>query len=156
MASSHHCEFAVTERPSLGNHVIRCQWLVVLLIISFVPEPVSAPQRKDVSWILVDSGSSMYAGMNRNIEFLGTKQVRCQPSNQTTAMIKWDVATVRFPIASVRRLTMQGNKSGLRGGALLHRKQERDEDGVGGTRHLLLAETEDLDWWRGQQVAVHH
>ena len=48
--------------------------------------------------------------MNHRIEFDGTKQVRCQLDNQTPATIKWDVATVRVPIASVRRLTMQGNK----------------------------------------------
>ena len=34
--------------------------------------------------------------MNHRVEFLGTKQ-----DNQTTAMIKWDVATVQFPLASV-------------------------------------------------------
>ena len=47
--------------------------------------------------------------MNHKIEILGTKQVRHQLHNQTRAIMKWDVATVRFPIASVRRLKMQGN-----------------------------------------------
>ena len=36
--------------------------------------------------------------------------MRCQLDNQTRATIKWDVATFRFPIASVRRLTIQGAK----------------------------------------------
>ena len=48
--------------------------------------------------------------MNRKIEFLGTKQVRYQLDDGTTAMIMWHVVSVRIPIASVRRLTMQGNK----------------------------------------------
>ena len=55
------------------------------------------------------AGKSAGAGMNQKTGLTGTKQVSCQLDNQMTAMIKWDVATVRFPIASVRRLTMQGN-----------------------------------------------
>ena len=50
------------------------------------------------------------SGMNHTIEFLGTKQVTYQIENQTTAMINWGVATVGFPIASVRRRMMQCNK----------------------------------------------
>ena len=45
--------------------------------------------------------------MNHKVEFISTKQVGFQLDNQKTKMIKWDVATVPFPIASVRRLTMQ-------------------------------------------------
>ena len=37
--------------------------------------------------------------MNHEIEFVSTKQVRHQLDNRTEAIIKWDVATVRFPIA---------------------------------------------------------
>ena len=48
--------------------------------------------------------------MNDKIDFLSAKQVRDQLDNPTTATIKWDVPTVRFPIASDRRLTIQGNK----------------------------------------------
>ena len=43
-------------------------------------------------------------------QFLATTQVRYQLDNQTTATIMSNVATVLFPIASVRRLTRQGNK----------------------------------------------
>ena len=44
--------------------------------------------------------------MNRKIEFLGTKQVRYQLDDGTTAMIMWHVVSVHIPTASVRRLTM--------------------------------------------------
>ena len=50
------------------------------------------------------------ASMSHKIKFLGAKQVRYQLDNQTTAIIRWDIARVRCLIASVRRLTMQGNK----------------------------------------------
>ena len=48
--------------------------------------------------------------MNHKLEFIGTKQVSCQLDTQKTKMIKWDAATVQFQIASVRQLTMQGNR----------------------------------------------
>ena len=44
---------------------------------------------------------------------------------------------------------------GLRG-ALVQTQQEREEDGVCVTRQRLLAESEDLEWWSGQDVAVRH
>ena len=50
------------------------------------------------------------AGMHHKIEFFGTKQGRYRLDNPTSTMIKWDVATVLVPIASVRRMTMQGNE----------------------------------------------
>ena len=54
-------------------------------------------------------------------------------------MIKWDVASgtsrqSSFPIASVRRLTMQGIE-----------QRNGEEDGVGGTWQGPVAESEDLD-----------
>ena len=55
-------------------------------------------------------GVSTGVGANHTIELLVTKRVRKQLGNQTTAMIKWNVSTVRFPIASVRRLTIRCNK----------------------------------------------
>ena len=119
---------------------------------------MSALQENDVSWILVGSGSAVTAcppthaqeapiirwlervltgaGMNHKVELIGTKQVGFQLDNQKTKMIKWDVATVPFPIASVRRLTMQAN---------LVVFEEREEDGVGGTWQGPVAESEDLD-----------
>ena len=51
--------------------------------------------------------------MNHTIEFLGTMQVRNEIDIQTTATIKSNVAAERFQIASVRRLTMQGNRAGF-------------------------------------------
>ena len=54
------------------------------------------------------------ASINHKIKFINTKQVRYQLDNQTTAIIRWDIARVRFLIASVRRLTMQGNKVSTR------------------------------------------
>ena len=50
------------------------------------------------------------AGVHRKSEFIDPKHVSYQLDTQTKAMIKSDVATVRFPVASVRRLTMQGSK----------------------------------------------
>ena len=50
------------------------------------------------------------AGMHHKIEFFGTKQGRYRLDNPTSTMIKWDVATVLVPIASVRRMTMHGNE----------------------------------------------
>ena len=60
-------------------------------------------------------------------------------------MIKLGVATVRFPIASVRRLTMQGNRVFSEEKHSHIEKQEREEYGVGGTRQRLLAEGEDVE-----------
>ena len=96
------------------------------------------------------------AGTNHKTEFFGTKQVWYQFDNQTKAMIKWDVATVPFPIASVTRLTMQGNTVVLEEEQFVHRTQEREGDGVGGTRQRLLAVREYLEWLCGQQVAERH
>ena len=48
--------------------------------------------------------------MNHKVGFFITKPIRHQLDNQTTAMIKRDVATLLFPIAAVRPLTIQGNK----------------------------------------------
>ena len=51
------------------------------------------------------------------------------------------------PLRDLRRLTLQGNKSVRRGGALGHRRQEREQDGVGGTSQRLLAESERWVKW---------
>ena len=91
---SHDNVFAVTEKPSLGNHAVRWK-RVVLLIISLVQQPVSVLQESDVSRILVHSGSAVaacpathahevplirgpervltLAGMNHKKDFLGKK-----------------------------------------------------------------------------------
>ena len=88
---SHDNVFAVTEKPSLGNHAVRWK-RVVLLIISLVTQPVSVLQESDVSRILVHSGPAVaacpgtrsrganhpwprksVAGMNNMKEFLGKK-----------------------------------------------------------------------------------
>ena len=106
--SSHDFVFAGTDKPSLGNHAVRWWRLVVVLIVLLVQEPVSTLEEDDVSWVLVVPRSESIrgtervltgAGMNHEIEFVSTKQVRHQLDNRTEAMIKWDVATVRFPIA---------------------------------------------------------
>ena len=57
------------------------------------------------------------------IEIFGKHEVRHQFDNQTAAMIKWDVATVRFPM-----------------------------DGVGGARQHSFAESESLGWEGRQRV----
>ena len=44
--TSHDHVFAVTESTSLGNHADRWNRLVVLIVITFVQEPVSALQEK--------------------------------------------------------------------------------------------------------------
>ena len=122
-SNSHDYVIAVADSPRLDNHPNRWKMLVVLMVITFVQEPVSALQDNcDTSWILAFFGSAVTAcppthaeevpiirgservlpsgGMNHKIEILGTKQVRHQLDSRTTAMIKWDVATVRFPIAN--------------------------------------------------------
>ena len=57
--SSHDYLFAVMEKSRLGNHTVRCKRLVVLLIIFFVLEPMSALQENDVSldsrWLRISS-----------------------------------------------------------------------------------------------------
>ena len=60
-SSSHDHVFAVTERPRLGNHVIRWKRLVVFMMTTVVQVPVSTPPEYDVSWILVDSRSAVIA-----------------------------------------------------------------------------------------------
>ena len=77
--------------------------------------------------------------MNHEIEFLSTKQVRHQLDNRTEAMIKWDVATVRFPIArqlewSSKRSTRTSNTGTGSGRSLWYKVTSR-----------LLAESEDLE-----------
>ena len=57
--------------------------------------------------------------MNHKIEFLGMKQVSYQLDIQTTAMFKWDVATVRVPDCVSQTADDAGQQSVLRGGALV-------------------------------------
>ena len=119
------------------------------------------PKTNDVSWILVDSGSAVTlcplthaqevpvvrgpervftsVGRIHKTHLLGMKQVPHQLDDSTTAMIKW-------AIAPVRRLMMQGNKVVFWEGALAHREQEREEERslvVQGNVHWLRAEVLD-------------
>ena len=56
-SSSHDFTFAVTDSSSMDNYADWCKKLVVLLLITFMHEPVSALQDScDTSWSLVDSG----------------------------------------------------------------------------------------------------
>ena len=59
--SSHDFVFAGTDKPSLCNHAVRWKRLVVVLIVLFVQEPVSALEEDDVSWVLVGPRSAVTA-----------------------------------------------------------------------------------------------
>ena len=59
--SSHDFVFAGADKPSLGNHAVRWKIQVVVLIVLFVQEPVSALQEEDVSWVLVGLRSAVTA-----------------------------------------------------------------------------------------------
>ena len=60
-SSSRNCVFDVTESLSLDNHANRCKRLLVVIVITYVQEPVSALQDNGESWILVDSRSAVTA-----------------------------------------------------------------------------------------------
>ena len=59
--SSRDYVLAVTEGPRLDNNAIRWKKLIVLMLITFMHEPVSAQDNSDVSWILVGSCSAATA-----------------------------------------------------------------------------------------------
>ena len=60
-SSSRNCVFDVAESLSLDNHANRCKRLLVVIVITYVQERVSALEEGDSSWILVDSGSAVTA-----------------------------------------------------------------------------------------------
>ncbi len=105
-------------------------WLLV--IYTFGNDPVMTVGSEDVGTvrILVDSGSAATicplshatgvpvqdarhrslssAGKEHNIEFYGNKKVQYQLDNGAILSINWDVGSVRFPIASVRKMNING------------------------------------------------
>ena len=177
-SSSHDYLFAVMEKSRLGNHTVRWQRVFVLLIIFFLLEPMSALQENDVSWILVGSGLAVTACPPTHsqeapiIPLAGKSADRCrhepqgwthwyEASRLSTRQPKDkddQVGRRDSPVPDCVSQTVDDARqySGLRGGALVYGTEEREEDGVVGTRQRLMAESEDLERWRGQLVAVRH
>ena len=71
-------------------------------------------------------------------------------------MTTWDVATVRFSVAPVRRLTMQCNKVVLEEEHSFIESKHGKRTSVNGARQRLLAESEGLERQKGRQFAVRH
>ena len=104
------------------------------------------------------------AGTNHKIEFLfKTKQVSCQLDNQDNSDDQ--VRRRDSPVLDCFKQTADDARqsSGLRGGALVYRKQEREEDGVGRSKILnggvdskLLCALEDVEMRAMENRAERH
>ena len=72
--------------------------------------------------------------MNHKVGFFITKPIRHQLDNQTTAMIKRDVADPSVPDRGSQATDDTRQQGGLLGGTLVRGKQGLVQDGVGGAQ----------------------